>query len=93
MYVTGVLIATDLAHYVTHTFRYNRLYFVSAMVFDIPVRALHFGPDPTIRALTGALWCCAAAHHTRQFAIAWHFLKSKIEDMNSIRIQIDIQMW
>ena len=47
----GVLIATDYALYVIQTFWGIRVKFVSAMVLDIPVRALHVGPDPTIEIL------------------------------------------
>ena len=53
--VTGVLIATDYALYVSHTFWEIRVKFVSAMMIDNPLRTLHFGPDPTIEASTGAL--------------------------------------
>ena len=41
--VTGVLIATDYALYGIQTFWGIRVKFVSAMVLDIPVRALYFG--------------------------------------------------
>ena len=53
--VTGVLIATDYALYVSHTFWEIRVKFVSAMMIDNPLRTLHFGPDPIMQALTGAI--------------------------------------